>query len=599
MSEERTEASVKKALINSALALVFIALTVLVVIWLQHRDSESLAPVEEEIHVPAIRSESIVVPAFEFTDVTEDAGIGFSHENGAYGERLLPETMGGGVAFLDFNNDGWDDLLFINSSTWPWREDEASDDASRLYLNTRDGRFRDITEQALDLRLYGMGVAVADFDADGWLDIFVTAVGSNRLLRNVEGKTFQDVSASYGVLGNETDWSTCAVFFDFDNDSDLDLFVCNYVEWSPEIDREVDYRLTGVGRAYGPPTDFPGSFSVLYRNDGNAFTDVSAESGIQVVNAATGNPEGKALAAMPVDVNDDDLVDLIVANDTVRNFLFVNQGNGTFSEQGLNFGMAFDPAGMATGAMGIDAGNFANDVKLGVLIGNFANEMSSFYVRHAATESFSDDAIVTGIGADSRRALTFGVLMVDLDLDGWLDLFNVNGHVEPEINKVQSSQEYAQLPQLFWNCHGECRRQFVLVPPDQTGLNTPYVGRGLTSGDYDLDGDLDVVITNIDKRAVLLRNDQNLGHRWVKFSLESASSNRYGLGAEVTLHAAGVKQTRYVTPTRSYLSQNAYPVHFGLGSAQAIDSVIVKWPNGSISRHENLNTNQLHHLSER
>ena len=227
----------------------------------------------------------------------------------------------------------------------------------------------------LDLKLYGMGVAVGDFDADGWLDLFVTGVGENRLMRDVEGRAFEDATADFNLIGDEDDWSTCATFLDYDKDDNLDSFVCNYVEWSPEIDREVDYRLTRVGRAYGPPSDFPGNFSILYRNDGEVFTDVSSASGIEVTNAA-----GKALAVMAIDVNEDGWTDLIVANDTVRNFLFINEHDGTFSEEGLNYGFAFDPSGLATGAMGIDVGNFANDAKLGVLMGNFANEMSSFYV---------------------------------------------------------------------------------------------------------------------------------------------------------------------------------------------------------------------------
>ena len=458
------EARIRRASLQSLGAIAILAAAG-VAVFLGTRPWQPQEIVEEaDISGPIPVPEAAVKPPpIKFTDVTESAGIHFVHQNGAYGERLLPETMGGGVAFLDYDGDGDQDLLLINSDRWPWRPAPPSRPISRLYRNLGGGKFEDVSSTAgFDLTLYGMGAAVGDYDGDGHLDAYVTALGRNRMMRNVGG-SFIDVTDAAGVAGEADAWSTGAAFFDYDRDGDLDLFVCNYVRWSPEIDREVDYRLTGVGRAYGPPTDFAGVDNYLFRNDGDRFTDVSAESGIQVPNPATGLPGGKALAALPVDVNGDGWPDVAVANDTVRNFLFLNRGDGSFREAGVELGLAFDTAGLATGAMGIDAAHFANDSRLAIAIGNFANEMTSFYVSRAGADLFSDDAIVAGVGADSRRALTFGLLFLDADLDGRADLFAANGHVEPEIAKVQASQNYAQPAQLFWNCGAQCARPFQLV----------------------------------------------------------------------------------------------------------------------------------------
>ena len=536
-----------------------------------------------------------IAPTLPFTDITASAGIDFAHHNGAYGERLLPETMGGGVAFFDYDNDGRQDLLLVNGTAWPGRP--QVDAQSRLYRNRGDGRFDDATAATgLGLRLYGMGVAVGDYDGDGFVDVFVTAVGENRLLRNVRGEEFVDATETAGVAGDPEAFSTCAAFLDYDGDDDLDLFVCNYVAWSPAIDRTVDFRLTGIGRAYGPPTDFPGTNSVLYRNDGGAFVDISAAAGIEVANVATGEPAGKALAVRPLDFDNDGDLDLAVANDTVRNFLFRNDGDGRFAEIGLATGFAFDATGSATGAMGIDAARYDNDPKLAIAIGNFANEMSSFYVVRPGEPVFTDDAIVAGIGAPSRRALTFGVAFFDADLDGRLDLLAANGHVEPAIGSVQASQRYAQPAQLFWNCAASCAGGFALATA--TGaLATPRVGRGAAYADIDGDGDLDLAITQAGRGAVLLRNDQGLGSNYLRVALRKNTGNRFAIGAVATATVGDLEYTRTVMPTRSYLSQVELPLTFGLGDARQVDRLDVRWPGGETETWTDLIAGRTHRLT--
>ena len=533
----------------------------------------------------AVRAPSREAPAVPFTDVTREAGVGFLHVNGARGERLLPETMGSGAAFLDYDRDGDADLLLVGSEPWP--DDPAastSPPSLSLYRNDGQGRFADVTAPAgLAVRLYGMGVAVADYDGDGWVDLFVTAVGPSRLFRNQGDGTFRDVTTQAGVAGAPDAWSTGAAFLDYDRDGDLDLFVGHYVRWSREIDLQVDFRLTGIGRAYGPPTAFEGTFPVLYRNEGNGtFRDVSAEAGVQVTHTATGRPMAKALGVAAVDVDRDGWLDLVVANDTVQNFLLRNRHDGTFEEVGTLYGVAFDRDGAATGAMGIDTAYFRDDDALAIAIGNFANEMTSFYVRQGDTELFADEAIPAGIGPASRQVLTFGLFFFDADLDGRLDLLQANGHLEREINQVQPSQHYAQPAQLFWNCGEECPTTFVPVPADRLGdLARPLVGRGSSYADIDGDGDLDVVLTESNGPPRLLRNDQALGHHWLRVRLVGRAPNRDAIGAEVELTAGGHVQRRLATPTRSYLSQVELPLTFGLGTQTAVERLRVVWPDGS------------------
>ena len=587
-TDETTEATsdgvdrIRRALRVSLLFALAVATLAGTVVWLTGRSGDQDVVDEHEVVGPTLRpATGPELPALPFTDITAESGIDFVHETGAYGERLLPETMGGGVAFLDYDNDGDQDLLLVNSAAWSWRPQPPSPATSALYRNRGDGTFEDVSQTTgMALALYGMGVATGDYDGDGFVDVFITAVGENRLLRNVEGQRFVDVTPDTGVAGSADAWSTSAAFLDIDADGDLDLFVCNYVAWSPDIDREVDYRLTGIGRAYGPPTDFPGTDSYLYRNDNGVFTDVSAPAGIEVANPSTGLPVGKALAVLPRDVNGDSRVDIVVANDTVRNFLFLNTGDGRFREAGIDTGLAFDAGGAATGAMGIDAARFDNDDKLAVAIGNFANEMSSFYVARPGEGLFSDDAIVSGVGAPSRRALTFGVFFFDADLDGRLDMLAANGHVEPEIRRVQASQSYAQPTQLFWNCGKHCPRRYELL--DRVGdLGAPIVGRGAAYADIDRDGDLDVAITQVGGRAVLLRNDQTLGHNWVRLRLVSDSSNTQAIGATVTATTASHRVLRVVNPARSYLSNVELPLTLGLRDAPRLDELTIHWPGGA------------------
>jgi hypothetical protein len=424
-----------------------------------------------------------------------------------------------------------------------------------------------------------MGVAAGDYDNDGWTDLYITALGDNYLLKNGQGH-FTDVTTSTGTAGQTYDWSTAAAFLDIDNDGDLDLFVGNYVQWSRQIDLEIDFRLTGVGRSIGAPNHFFGTTNRLYRNDGDGrFSDVSASAGIMITDPVTHAPAGKTLSVAPVDYDRDGLMDLFVANDTTRNFLYHNLGKGQFEEIGALEGIAYDRNGKATGAMGIDAAYFRNDEDLGIGIGNFANEMSSLYVTAGGQPPFADEAILEGFGPASRLALTFGLFFFDYDLDGRLDLFQANGHLETEINLMQSSQTYAQAAQLFWNCGSACRSRFVPVT-DSGDFANPMVGRGAAYADIDSDGDLDVVVTQNGRRAVLFRNEQSLGHHWLRVRLVGDRSNRNAIGATVETSVDGVNQRRMVMPTRSYLSQSELPVTFGLGTRNALDELHITWPDG-------------------
>jgi enediyne biosynthesis protein E4 len=531
------------------------------------------------------------IPSAKFTDITTGAGIHFVHINGAYGDKLLPETMGGGVAFLDFNNDGHQDLLFINSAFWPGHQPPGQPRPTMaLYRNDGHGRFTDVTAgSGLEVSFYGMGVAVGDYDNDGLPDVFITAVGGNHLYHNEGGGKFREVTGPAEVGGAPDGWSTSAAWIDYDNDGKLDLFVCNYIRWSPELDRAAPFELPNIGRAYGPPRNFDGVFPYLYHNDGNGhFTDVSAAAGLQVRNSATGHPVAKSLAVAPVDVDNDGWIDLVVANDTVQNFLFHNEGRSgvhAFKEIGARSGIAYDAYGLTRGAMGIDSARFRSDDSLGIAIGNFANEMNALYVAQRDSLLFADEAVKSGVGPASQNLLKFGLFFFDYDLDGRLDVLTANGHLEPEINRVQPTQRYRQPAQLFWN-RGERGPGFMPVPADKCGedLFKPIVGRGSAFADIDGDGDLDVVLTQVAGPPLLLRNDQNLGHHWLRLKLVGTTSNRDAIGAWIKVRVAGRQLSRQVMPTRSYLSQSELPVTIGLGNASQPDAVEVLWPSGKVQK---------------
>lgn len=572
--DKRLSSALKWSGVAVVLILLIVALGVIVSLQQpQQSDVE-----EQVIEAPRMTKVETELPTIPFVEVTQSSGIDFEHENGAIGERLLPETMGGGVAIFDFDQDQDEDILFVNSTDWNSSNLDSSK-RSELYANDGQGRFSNVTDGVLDLRLYGMAPAIGDINGDSYPDIFVTAVGSNKLLINQQGRGFVDETEKYGVGGDPDAFSSCTTFFDYDLDGDLDLWVCNYVGWSAELDQQVDFRLTGVGRAYGPPTDFPGTNSYLYRNDGNHFENVSQQAGIEVFHPQTKQAIGKALALSVYDVNGDSAPDVFIANDTTRNFLFINQKDGTFVEQGIEYGIAFDSSGSATGAMGIDIANYANDKQLGIAVGNFANEMTSFYVGSESSTLFSDHAITTGIGAQTRKALTFGVFFADFDNDGYLDLLSANGHIEPEISEVQASQQYQQEIQLFWNCATACSRTYQMLDSTLTGLDKPLVGRGAAYGDLDRDGDLDLLVTQTGGKARLYRNDLRSQNKGIRVQLRYKDSNVFGIGSTIVLKQSSMTQKRYITRTRSYLTQVSPSAHFGLGNDAQPYEIEVHWPD--------------------
>jgi enediyne biosynthesis protein E4 len=462
----------------------------------------------------AARQTSDAVPTF--SDVTNEAGIRFRHRNGASGKKYLPETMGSGAAFLDADGDGWQDLLLVNSKSLPGGNRSRS--LSALYRNNKNGTFSNITAASgLDVEMYGMGVAAADYDNDGRADIYLTALDGNHLFRGLGGGKFIEVTERAGVRGGG--FSTCAAWLDFDADGSLDLFVCRYVDWA--VEKDLFCTLDGKRKSYCTPESYKGLSPILFRNKGDGtFEDVTTAAGLH-------DPASKALGVALLDYDTDGRVDLFVANDTQPNRLYRNRGNGTFVDVGISSGVAFNEAGAARAGMGTDAADYNGTGRPSLIIGNFSNEMMALYANEGKG-LFIDEAPTSTIGRSSLLTLTFGCFFFDYDLDGRLDIFAANGHVADDIQQVQPRVSYAQLPHLFRNLAGRFEE---VTARSGAALAVPMVARGAAYGDYDADGDLDVLVTTNDGPARLLRNDAPASSRALRLVLRGSTSNRDAIGA--------------------------------------------------------------------
>jgi hypothetical protein len=504
-----------------------------------------------------------------FTDVTAQAGIRFKHSSGAYGEKYLPETMGSGVCVLDYDNDGWQDILFVNSMDWPGHTSGKSYPA--LYHNNHDGTFTDVTRQAgLAVEMYGLGCTVGDYDNDGYDDIYITAIGGSHLFRNLHNGKFADVTAKAGLT--DSGFPTGAVWFDYDNDGRLDLFVAHYVDWSPQTDQFCS--LDGKHKSYCTPEAYKGQSSRLFHNLGNGkFEDVTKHAGLY-------DPTGKSLGIALIDYDDDGWLDLFVTNDTQPNKLYHNNHNGTFSEAGFAAGVAFSDAGRARAGMGTDAGDYDHSGRQSLVIGNFTDESISLY-HNDGSGLFTDQAATSGISAPSAQSLTFGCFFFDYDLDGRLDIFAADGHVADDISAVRPNLHYAEPPLLFRNL-GQGKFDEVSAATG-SALQRPMVARGAAYGDFDNDGDLDLVVSTNNGPAHLFRNDNGNRNDMLRLKLIGTKSNRDAIGAKVTLTAAGgMRQLAMVKSGSSYLSQSELPLTFGLGEPGSIQEVNLEiaWPSG-------------------
>ncbi len=517
----------------------------------------------------------------EFTDVTAQAGIHFKHNTGAFGKKYLPETMGSGVCFIDYDNDGWQDILLINSMDWP--EDKSGHSYPALYHNNKDGTFTDVTRQAgLAIEMYGMGCSVGDYDNDGYDDIYITTVGSNHLFRNLHNGKFADVTAKAGVA--DPGFSASAAWFDYDNDGKLDLLVTHYIEWTIETDQYC--TLDNKNKSYCTPQRFKGQSSSLFHNKGDGtFENVTKKAGLY-------DPSGKALGVALLDYDNDGWIDLFVSNDTEPNKLYHNNHNGTFTDVGVASGLAYGEAGTARAGMGTDAADYDNSGQQSIVLGNFTNESMSLY-HNDGSGLFTDEAPRTGIATMSNKSLTFGTFFFDYDLDGLPDILAINGHVSDDISVVQPNVKYAQPPHLFRNL-GKNKFEEMTAKVG-SALPHPIVGRGAAYADVDNDGDLDLVITANNGPARLLRNDNGNKNDSLRIKTIGTRSNRDGIGAKVTVKtSSGTRLFAMVKTGSSYLSQSELPLTFGLGKPEANKTVSVEivWPSGHKDSIPNVKANQ-------
>ena len=507
----------------------------------------------------------------QFVDVTAAAKITWQHDNLATPEKYLIETMSGGGAFLDYDNDGWLDIYLVNSGGTPYHKPK-SPIRNALYRNNHDGTFTDMTEKAgVPGKGFGMGVAVGDYDNDGFVDIYVTNFGPNILYRNKGDGTFADVTAKAGV--GDPRWGTSAAFFDYDNDGRLDLFVCNYLDW--DFDKNVSCGESRPGyRAYCHPDIFKGISNVLYHNNGDGtFTDVSEKAGV----AST---EGKGLGVVAADYNDDGLMDIYVANDAVRNFLFKNDGGGKFTDIALLAEAAYGLNAKPESGMGTDFGDYDGDGQLDLFVTNIDLEPNRLH-RNNGDDTFTDVTVQAGLGEMALLYSGFGTRFVDYDNDGDLDIFVTNGHPLDNVHLFRDGVTYAEDPFLLQNTNGVFRN--VAAELGEV-MKRRYAGRGLAVGDYDNDGDADFLLINGGQPPVLIRNDGGNKNNWIGLKLIGTKSNRDGVGAKVKVTADKFTAVRTIAGGSSYCSAHDLRVVIGLGERQKIDLIEVRWPSGIVDR---------------
>jgi hypothetical protein len=513
----------------------------------------------------------------QFTDATSAAGIKFVHNSGRAGKKMLPETLGSGVAFFDANQDSWPDLLLINSRDWKPR---ARKSLHALYRNNKNGTFTNVTAgSGLDVEMYGMGVAVGDYDNDGRDDVYVTALEGDRLFRNEGNFKFRDVTKASGIAN--AGFGTSAAWLDYDKDGLVDLFVANYVQWTPESD--LWCSLDGSTKSYCTPESYKGTASKLYRNlGGGRFADVSRKAGVA-------DPTSKSLGIAVLDYDSDGWPDIFVANDTQPNKLYRNTRNGSFTEEAVAAGVAYSEDGVARGAMGVDAADYDRSGRPHLLVGNFSNQMLALY-HNEGTKLFVDEAPTSTVGRTSLLYLAFGVFFFDYDLDGHLDIFAANGHIEEEIGRVQPKVQYREPPLMFRNLGGG-KYDYVGAALG-AAFNQPMVARGAAHGDFDRDGDLDIVMTNNHGPAKLLRNEGGSRNNWVSIKAVGTKSNRSALGAIVRVHSASGRQWSTIRSGSSYCSQSDLAQTFGLGKDKQVQAIEIEWPSGVRDRVTNVAANQ-------
>jgi hypothetical protein len=520
----------------------------------------------------------------QFVDVTKAAGLTFTHYSGAFGKKYLPETLGPGVAFIDYDGDGWQDLFFTNGKDWPGQRRRAS--TLQLFRNNRNGTFTNSTRAAgLAVEIYGLGAAVGDYDNDNDEDLFVTAVGQSLLFRNNQG-VFTDVTKEAGLFG-PNEFSTSSAWLDYDRDGNLDLLVGNYVQWTPQTD--IFCTLDGTNKSYCTPESYKGASARLWRSRGNGtFQDTTTRAGLL-------DATSKILGVAVLDTNQDLWPDLLLANDTQPNRLYVNDGKGAFAERGVLSGIAFSEEGTARAGMGVDAADYDRSGFPSVMITNFSNQMLALY-HNEGNGLFVDEAPRSEIGRVSLLTLGFGCFFFDYDQDGWLDIFVANGHIESDIERIQSRIKYAQPPHIFRNAgkgiFQEATRSLGAA------LRQPRVARGAAYGDIDNDGDLDIVMTTNGGSGVLLRNDGG-SNRSLRLRLIGSRSNRDGFGAVVRVTAAGETQTQMLRSGSSYLSQSEKILTFGMGNRMQAETVEIRWPSGQVDRLSNVKTGPVFTVREK
>ncbi len=521
---------------------------------------------------------SVSAQQIQFSDITARAGIHFTHNNGAFGKKYLPETMGPGCAFIDYDNDGWPDILLINGQNWPGRTSAAT--TPKLYHNNHDGTFTDVTKKAgLAVPMYGMGVAIGDYDNDGFDDIFISALGQSRLFHNNGNGTFTDVTKSAGLDGT-LGFSTSAAWLDYDRDGKLDLVVANYVDWSEKGD--LYCTIDGAHKSYCTPESYKGSSARLWHNLGNGqFEDATQKAKLY-------DPNSKGLGITIFDADSDGWPDILLANDTQPNKLYINQHDGTFVEKGVSAGIAFSEDGVARAGMGADAADYDRSGKPSIIITNFANQMLSLY-HNEGNDLFVDNAPTSEVGRATLVTLGFGCFFFDYDNDGWQDIFVADGHIEDAIERVQKRVRYAEPPHVFRNLGGD---KFQEVTQSLgSDFAAPKVARGAAYADIDNDGSLDILLTTNGGSAHLFHN-QNGTNRSLRIKLVGTKSNRDGMGANVRVVSGKDDQTKTVHSGSGYLSASELTLTFGLDAAIKADSVEIKWPSGQVDKLSNVNAGQ-------